>query len=344
MALARRTARQCLPPHIPARPHTASLARTARPVRPVAPGAAPDVPAPMQPGAPTQRATGPPACPTSSPLLKVPFLYPVLGLGYLFLHWDIGLKARGEQGVGRRRREGGGGKGGCSGWPACAPRGRRPLFPGPAHARHPAPPLPSLLAAAYAVLEVCVPLYWVSHRLVDRHHRRVFEATFSRRLGLSRATAAPLAPGPAAALAAQAATIPAGGHAPPAARHPALAALLWAARGPSPGSPFYSRWAHNALAAPIGLAFPALPRLLAVRDTRDLGAGALAPYLRMKGVTGKAEAAVVGRANAAACRAFGAAAFVFGCVPLVSWLLTMATAAGAGMWAADLEAAGGRLV
>ena len=81
-----------------------------------------------------------------------------------------------------------------------------------------------------------------------------------------------------------------------------------------------------------------------MRDTRDLGAGALAPYLRMKGVTGKAEAAVVGRANAAACRAFGVAAFVFGCVPLVSWLLTMATAAGAGMWAADLEAAGGRLV
>ena len=242
-------------------------------------------------------------------LLRLPFLYPLAGAVALLWHWDIGAKALG-----------------------------------------------------YAALQLLLPLYWLSARLSEKHHEKIFTAVYERRAGRTAAAAAgppALSPRQAAALAAvdavtAAAATPvdaaAAGAAAAAAttpHSPLVAALLLLIRPPPTAAGWLVSAARRAVSAPLGLAFPALPRALAVLSTGDLGSAWLAPYLRAarkaasKGVTGGiAGAASLARAGPAASAAFGAVALALSCVPIVSRLLAFFTAAGAALWAADLAAAG----
>lgn len=131
--------------------------------------------------------------------------------------------------------------------------------------------------------------------------------------------------------------------------------------GGAPRLPWHLRWLRRTLVAPLYLAFPLAPRLLSIRDTRDVAVDALRPYLKAKGlrVSKKGRGSRQGFSSAAAadasvddacffskrsaweCRSFGAVAAALGCVPVLSWLLAFATTAGAALWAADLERFGG---
>jgi hypothetical protein len=234
-------------------------------------------------------------------LTRLPFLYPACGAVALLYYWDIGLKALG-----------------------------------------------------YALLQVCLPLYWISHRLSEKHHEKVFAELYSRRVGASTTAqhqAVAISPRQAAALAAVDAVTsaasapvdaPAGsaGAATTPPHAPLVAALLFLIRPPPTAAGWVVSSARRAVAAPLGLAFPALPRIAAVLSTGHLGSAWMAPYLRAarKGRGGMAGAAALARAGPTASAAFGLMALLLGCVPVLSRLLAFFTAAGAALWAADLAA------
>lgn len=214
---------------------------------------------------------------------------------------------------------------------------------------------------------------WLSPRLVARSHSKFFNAVFqSAVVGsvTSAGSAAPLSPDQRARLdaAVAAATAEAAAAAKAARARNPLAALpssssatseilswlRWAFTEPERTRfPWYLRWRRRSLLAPLCLAFPLAPRLLSVRDTRDVAVDALRPWMKSKGLkvskgggrgggSGSRRAFTVddacfSRRRAWECRSFGAVAEVLGCVPVLSWLLAFATTAGAALWAADLE-------
>ena len=231
---------------------------------------------------------------------------------------------------------------------------------------------------------------WLSPSLVARSHSKFFNAVFESALGgggrgpssssvatrtaaavtplsadqrarLDAAVAAATAEADAAAAAAAArARDPLGSlPSPSSSAGEVLGWLRWAllvepeggARAAARRLPWHLRWLRRTLVAPLYLAFPLAPRLLSIRDTRDVAVGALRPWLKVKGLRvskggagGRRGAALsvddacfFSRRRAWECRSFGAVAAALGCVPLLSWLLAFATTAGAALWAADLE-------
>ena len=152
-------------------------------------------------------------------------------------------------------------------------------------------------ALAYTALQLCLPFYWLSSRLSEKHHERVFADLYARRTagragtaaGASAAAAsqpAPLSSSQAAALAAvdavtAAAATPAdsgtAAAGSPANHPPLVAALLFLIRPPPTAAGWAVSTARRAVAAPLGLAFPALPRVAAVLSTGHLGSAWMAP-------------------------------------------------------------------
>ena len=125
-------------------------------------------------------------------------------------------------------------------------------------------------------------------------------------------------------------------------RRARVRALLVALFTPAaPGWPWYWRWAKNLVAAPLAAVFPAGRALAAMADPADVALRALEPYLDAKGlVKGGRERAGLAVAKRGELIAFGVAAAAISALPIVSWVTMFTTAAGAALWAADLEAAG----
>lgn len=253
---------------------------------------------------------------------------------------------------------------------------RNPSQPWPHQIKNPPPPPPPKQTVS-ALLQIINPLMWLSPSLVARSHSKFFNAVFASTVGgggrgggpsssgsssVATSTSTPLSADQRARLDAVVAADAAKAQAAAASRaarardplgslpsrssstREILSWLRWAFLEPENTArfPWYLRWLKRTLIAPLYLAFPLGPRLLSIRDTRDVAVDALRPWLKSKGLrVSKGDACFFSTCRAWECRSFGAVAAVLGCVPLVSWLLAFATTAGAALWAADLERFGG---
>ncbi|CAL8472117.1 g11659 [Coccomyxa elongata] len=199
------------------------------------------------------------------------------------------------------------------------------------------------------LLELLVPIYWVSDRLVEKHHRQVFDGVLSRQLGQTR----PVLPLDATEKQQvqrlvtkhrQAGHLKKGGDdiaqkieersrtAPP-----AVKVLLWIFAPPPANEPWWKRLPRRLVNAPARLIFPAGSKLLQAGNSRSYAMNALKPYLKRKGITSWEEQAAVAYENRWSFRAFGAVAYGLGFVPILSWILNFTTSIGAALWAADME-------
>lgn len=198
---------------------------------------------------------------------------------------------------------------------------------------------PALLVAVLlraAGLLLSFPVVFFSTAIARRATHRTFRAVLASRGvngGLRAASAEDRA-----ALAARAPAV-ARGAAPPTLGVRALLVALFTPA--APGWPWYWRWAKNLVAAPLAAVFPAGRALAAMADPADVALRALEPYLDAKGlVKGGRERAGLAVAKRGELIAFGVAAAAISALPIVSWVTMFTTAAGAALWAADLEAAG----
>ncbi|CAK0787852.1 hypothetical protein CVIRNUC_011074 [Coccomyxa viridis] len=203
------------------------------------------------------------------------------------------------------------------------------------------------------VLEVLVPIYWLSDSLVENHHKQVFNAVFDRQLGATRPVA-PLTETERTRLRELVDL-----HAPrlrkvqftsledklqekyPNQEIPApIKLLLWIFTPAPPGTPIWLKVPRRILNAPAKLIFPAAPKLLGAQNARAYAVQKIRPYLKKKGIKSWDEQAAIAYEHRWEFRSFGGVSYALGCVPILSWLLEFSSTVGAAMWAADMEKSG----
>lgn len=203
------------------------------------------------------------------------------------------------------------------------------------------------------VMEILVPVFWLSDSLVEGHHKQIFNAVFSGQLGPTRPIA-PLSDGEKARLRELVTQ-----HAPHLRRkqfttledklhekYPnqeipvPIQLLLWIFTPAPPGSPIWVKIPRRILNLPAKLIFPAAPKLLGAQNARAYAVQKIKPYLIKKGIKSWDEQAAVAYEHRWEFRSFGGVSYALGCVPVLSWLLEFSSSVGAALWAADMEKSG----
>jgi hypothetical protein len=110
-----------------------------------------------------------------------------------------------------------------------------------------------------------------------------------------------------------------------------------------PGDSMAKGWARCTATSPLLLFWPYGPALYAWLNGYATGVGHHVNYYKAKGVTDREEQEVVAAGRAAQYRRFGFTAMALSLLPVVGWTLSILSAAGAALWAADIERSGGRL-
>jgi hypothetical protein len=109
-----------------------------------------------------------------------------------------------------------------------------------------------------------------------------------------------------------------------------------------PGESAARAWARLTLSAPLLLFWPYGPAAYALLNGYATGVSHHIVYYKAKGISDRDEQESVAASRAPQYRRFGTAAMLLSLVPVVGWGLSVISAAGAALWAAELEGAGGR--
>eukprot|EP00884_Botryococcus_braunii_P022360 jgi/Botrbrau1/8808/Bobra.0330s0038.1 len=196
------------------------------------------------------------------------------------------------------------------------------------------------------LLELLVPIYWVSDWLVDRHHSQIFQIVLSQQVAATKPVG-PLDGEEREKLLRQAEverskranrSLPnLSALSVPSDLHPVLKWLVWIFTPPSSNMPFLQYYGKKLVNAPVKLLLPGGRYIFGIRDTATLGLMAMTPYLKKKGIDKGQLRDAVGLVQRWRLRRFGMCAYVLSAIPILSWLFAFTNYVGAALWAADFE-------
>mmetsp|Transcript_14798 Transcript_14798/g.44702 ORF Transcript_14798/g.44702 Transcript_14798/m.44702 type:complete len:269 (+) Transcript_14798:873-1679(+) len=109
-----------------------------------------------------------------------------------------------------------------------------------------------------------------------------------------------------------------------------------------PGDGWLKGWVRLTASGPLLVFWPYGPALYAWINGYATGISHHQAYFQAKGVTDREEQEAIAQSRAGQYRRFGATAMGLSLLPIVGWGLSVLSAAGAALWAAELEGSGGR--